>query len=142
MTVMRALILTLLANLSLLSCTSNDSTAVNEELDRPNVVYILSDSHRWGAMSFTQTPGVETPNLDTLAQQGISFNRAYAADRYAWATYRESCRVRRIPTRATESAGPMPATPRFSSTNTGCMKAVRQRLSLPTGRKGYGTRTD
>ena len=43
----------------------------------PNIVYIVSDTHRWGAMSFTQTPGVHTPNLETLAQQGVSFNRYY-----------------------------------------------------------------
>ncbi|MCZ6671748.1 MAG: sulfatase-like hydrolase/transferase, partial [Verrucomicrobia bacterium] len=37
----------------------------------------MSDTHRWGAMSFTQTPAVQTPNLETLAQQGISFSRYY-----------------------------------------------------------------
>lgn len=45
--------------------------------DTPNVVYILSDTHRWGAMSFTQTPAVQTPHLETLAQQGVSFSRCY-----------------------------------------------------------------
>lgn len=78
MTTILTIILAVLSNLLLLSCTSNDSTDIKEESDRPNIVYILSDTHRWGAMSFTQTPGVETPNLDSLAQQGISFNRAYA----------------------------------------------------------------
>ncbi len=43
----------------------------------PNVVYIVSDTHRWGAMSFTQTPAVQTPNLERLAQEGLSFNRYY-----------------------------------------------------------------
>ena len=45
--------------------------------EKPNVVYILSDTHRWGAMSFTQTPGVQTPNLQTLKEQGASFSRYY-----------------------------------------------------------------
>ena len=45
--------------------------------DAPNVVFIMSDTHRWGAMSFTQTPGVQTPNLEALAQQGISLDRYY-----------------------------------------------------------------
>jgi len=43
----------------------------------PNVVYIQSDTHRWGAMSFTQTPQVRTPNMDRLKQQGASLNRYY-----------------------------------------------------------------
>ena len=38
---------------------------------------MLSDTHRWGAMSFTQTPGVQTPNLQTLKEQGASFSRYY-----------------------------------------------------------------
>ncbi len=47
------------------------------ETRSPNVVYILSDTHRWGAMSFTQTPAVQTPNLERLAREGVSFNRRY-----------------------------------------------------------------
>ena len=46
-------------------------------VEKPNVVYVLSDTHRWGAMSFTQTPQVKTPNLDRLRSQGVSFNRCY-----------------------------------------------------------------
>ena len=54
---------------------SNDVAA--DPPEKPNVVYILSDTHRWGAMSFTQTPGVQTPNLQTLKEQGASFSRYY-----------------------------------------------------------------
>lgn len=43
----------------------------------PNVVYIQSDTHRWGAMSFTQTPQVVTPNMARLAQEGASLDRYY-----------------------------------------------------------------
>ena len=43
----------------------------------PNVVYIQSDTHRWGAMSFTQTPQVQTPNMAKLASQGVSLDRYY-----------------------------------------------------------------
>lgn len=43
----------------------------------PNVVYIQSDTHRWGAMSFTQTPQVVTPNMERLASQGVSLDRYY-----------------------------------------------------------------
>ena len=44
---------------------------------RPNVVVFASDTHRWGAMSFTQTPQVETPNLERLQAQGVSLDRHY-----------------------------------------------------------------
>lgn len=47
------------------------------EARSPNVVYIMSDTHRWGAMSFTQTPAVQTPNLAQLARERVSFNRRY-----------------------------------------------------------------
>ncbi len=43
----------------------------------PNVVYIQSDTHRWGAMSFTQTPQVQTPNMAKLASEGVSLDRYY-----------------------------------------------------------------
>ena len=60
--------------LVLLAC---GGSGVTPSPEKPNVVYILSDTHRWGAMSFTQTPGVQTPNLQTLKEQGASFNRYY-----------------------------------------------------------------
>ncbi len=44
---------------------------------RPNVVVFVSDTHRWGAMSFTQTPHVHTPNLEHLQRQGVSLDRHY-----------------------------------------------------------------
>ena len=58
----------------LASCTitSDDKPPI-----RPNVVLFVSDTHRWGAMSFTQTPQMETPNLDRLRQQGVSLDRHY-----------------------------------------------------------------
>ena len=36
----------------------------------PHVVLVVSDTHRWGAMSFTATPQVRTPNLEQLAGMG------------------------------------------------------------------------
>ena len=48
-----------------------------EPSSAPNVVFIMSDTHRWGAMSMTQTPAVGTPNLEAIARQGVSLNRYY-----------------------------------------------------------------
>jgi arylsulfatase A-like enzyme len=48
-----------------------------EAAEPPNIVYIQSDTHRWGAMSFTQTPQVVTPNMAKLREQGVSLDRYY-----------------------------------------------------------------
>ncbi len=45
---------------------------------QPHVIYILSDEHFGGAMSHRGDANVQTPNLDRLAAEGISFDRAYA----------------------------------------------------------------
>ncbi|MCZ6655654.1 MAG: hypothetical protein O7D91_21825, partial [Planctomycetota bacterium] len=62
-----ALLPAFLSALAFAACGSDESTETAAAApEKPNVVYILSDTHRWGAMSFTQTPGVQTPNLETL----------------------------------------------------------------------------
>lgn len=45
---------------------------------QPHVIYILSDEHFGGAMSHMGDPNAQTPNMDRLAKEGISFDRAYA----------------------------------------------------------------
>lgn len=44
---------------------------------RPNVVFILTDDHRWDAMSNMNHPFVQTPHLDRLAREGVRFNNAF-----------------------------------------------------------------
>jgi len=46
-------------------------------LDRPHIIYILSDEHRGQAMSHMGDPNVRTPWMDRLANEGASFSRAY-----------------------------------------------------------------
>jgi N-acetylglucosamine-6-sulfatase len=43
----------------------------------PNLVFILSDDHRWDYMGNMGHPFVETPQLDRLAAEGIRFNNAF-----------------------------------------------------------------
>ena len=57
----------------LLAC----SPAAEQDDSHPNVIVFVSDTHRWGAMSFTQTPEVQTPNLDALRRQSVSLDRHY-----------------------------------------------------------------
>lgn len=44
----------------------------------PHMIYILSDEHCGKAMSHMGDPNVRTPNMDRLADEGISFSRAYS----------------------------------------------------------------
>lgn len=43
-----------------------------------NVIFILSDDHRYDFMGFTgKVPGLETPNMDRLAHEGVHFKNAF-----------------------------------------------------------------
>ncbi|MFN7983005.1 MAG: sulfatase [Vicinamibacterales bacterium] len=42
-----------------------------------NVVFILSDDHRYDAMGFMGTPIVKTPNMDRIAESGVHLRNAF-----------------------------------------------------------------
>lgn len=68
--------LILLACLGLVSCstTSEQSTRTKS---RPNVIVILTDDQGWGDVGFNGNPDIDTPNLDSLASDGVVFDRFY-----------------------------------------------------------------
>src|SRR5690606_32341339 len=43
----------------------------------PNIVFIVTDSHRGEALGVAGNPFVVTPNLDKLAQAGVMYKEAY-----------------------------------------------------------------
>jgi arylsulfatase A-like enzyme len=43
----------------------------------PNIVFILTDDHRWDALSSMEHPVIQTPNLDRLSDEGIMFTQAF-----------------------------------------------------------------
>lgn len=47
------------------------------ELDRPNLVLLISDDQDWRELGFMGTPTVRTPNLDRLAREGTVFAQAH-----------------------------------------------------------------
>lgn len=51
-----------------------DTTA---EQGPPNIVFIISDDQAWTDYGFTGHEHVETPNLDRLANEGLTFTRGY-----------------------------------------------------------------
>jgi len=73
---------------ALVSCGSGDEKAPNQQLldlsklpnaGKPrNVVFILSDDHRYDFMGFTgRVPFLETPNMDRLASEGAYLRNAF-----------------------------------------------------------------
>jgi len=44
----------------------------------PNVIVVMSDSHRWDAMSFTRTPEAYTPHMKKLADEGVTFSNCFS----------------------------------------------------------------
>lgn len=50
--------------------------ATPAEVRPPNVVFILSDDHRYDVMSFLGHPWVETPAMDAMARDGVYFKNA------------------------------------------------------------------
>lgn len=59
----------------LLSCNQEVSKR-QASFNRPNIIFILTDDHRYDAMGFLGHPFLETPNMDRMAREGIYFNRA------------------------------------------------------------------
>lgn len=45
-------------------------------ISRPNILFIMSDQHRYDWMGCAGTEQVSTPNLDRLASQGVQFTQA------------------------------------------------------------------
>ncbi|MDG2409155.1 MAG: sulfatase [Pirellulales bacterium] len=50
-----------------------------ESAQRPNVVLIISDDHAWTDYSLMGHARVQTPNIDRLAREGLTFTRGYVA---------------------------------------------------------------
>lgn len=44
---------------------------------KPNIIFILTDDHRWDALGVMGNPIIQTPNLDLLARQGRLYKNAY-----------------------------------------------------------------
>jgi arylsulfatase A-like enzyme len=44
---------------------------------KPNIIFILTDDHRWDALSCMGHPFIETPHLDRIAREGILFENAF-----------------------------------------------------------------
>ena len=59
----------LLATLSIAGATS----------ERPNIILCMTDDQGWGDTSYNGHPVLETPSLDQMAREGVTFTRFYSA---------------------------------------------------------------
>ncbi len=56
-----------------------DVTSLSQNIDRPNIVFILADdATNWDFGSYGSEDAI-TPNIDKLAEEGLKFNRCYQA---------------------------------------------------------------
>ncbi len=44
---------------------------------KPNIIFILTDDHRWDALGFAGNPIIQTPEMDRLAEEGKFFGNAF-----------------------------------------------------------------
>lgn len=58
----------------LVGCTKSQKEG---EQTNPNIVFIISDDQSWTDYGFMGHPHIETPNIDKLASQGLTFTRGY-----------------------------------------------------------------
>lgn len=54
-------------------------TAVSQNIQKPNIVFILADDLGWTDLGAMGSDFYETPNIDRLAKEGILFDNAYAS---------------------------------------------------------------
>jgi N-acetylglucosamine-6-sulfatase len=52
-------------------------TENDKSVNRPNIVFILTDDQRHDAMSCAGHPWLKTPNMDRLAREGVLFSNAF-----------------------------------------------------------------
>jgi len=53
-----------------------DDARKGKPVKRPNIVYLMTDEHRYQSMSFTEAGEVKTPNMAAMARSGVSFDYA------------------------------------------------------------------
>ncbi|MFK5920695.1 MAG: sulfatase-like hydrolase/transferase [Verrucomicrobiota bacterium] len=54
-------------------------TPVDAADKKPNIVLVMADDQGWGEMGYIGHPKLKTPNFDSMAKDGLRFDRFYAA---------------------------------------------------------------
>lgn len=56
----------------------NDVMSLRSSTDRPNILFLMSDQHRWDCIGAAGNSKIKTPNLDSIVQDGVLFSNAYS----------------------------------------------------------------
>ncbi len=48
-----------------------------DDKERPNIIFILTDDQRWDALGYAGNKDIHTPTLDKLAKEGVYFKNAF-----------------------------------------------------------------
>ena len=51
--------------------------SVRRRADKPNIIFILTDDHRWDHFSCMGHPFLQTPHLDRIAGEGVMFENSF-----------------------------------------------------------------
>ncbi len=95
--------------------------------DNPNIILIMADDMGWGDVGFNGNTTIRTPHLDTLASQGVVFDRFYAASALS------------SPTRAGVLTGRNPFRTGVFSANVGILRTEEVTLPELLLQRGYAT---
>ncbi len=68
---MKKLIPLFLISFTLFSCS------INKTQNQPNIILIMADDQGWGDLSSSGNTNLATPNIDKLAETGVTFDRFY-----------------------------------------------------------------
>jgi len=60
-----------------ISCQEEAKQANSEEINKPNIVLIIADDQGWGDLSLNGNTDLNTPNIDALANNGVTFENFY-----------------------------------------------------------------
>ncbi|MBT3382161.1 MAG: arylsulfatase [Prolixibacteraceae bacterium] len=69
----KVLALTFIVSLIFTGCLTKEQS----QSIKPNIVIILSDDQGWGDLSLSGNTNLQTPNIDKLASEGVTFNNFY-----------------------------------------------------------------
>ena len=115
-------------------CGSTSEAKDNVHKDtRPNILFIMTDQQHAGMMSCTGNKWLKTPAMDSLARDGITFERAYCANPVC------------VPSRTSMATGVMPGRLGAFDNGSGMKKAAipdevdKNSLGKIIKRAGYDT---
>ncbi|MBT5708382.1 MAG: arylsulfatase [Verrucomicrobia bacterium] len=75
---MKFFLLSALRFILVIAFLSTTSLVTAKGTGRPNIIVILTDDQGWGDLSLNGNTNLQTPNIDSLAKDGASFDRFFA----------------------------------------------------------------